>query len=74
MIKYISIVIITISIISCTTPQQIQKPVVVKPAEKVEIDENESIATVLSKLNKIDYKTFSGKAEVDYAQNNELKY
>ncbi len=70
MIKYFSIAIILVSIISCATPQQIQKPVVVNPAEKVEIDENESIATVLSKLNKIDYKTFSGKAEVDYAQNN----
>ncbi|MBK7098670.1 MAG: hypothetical protein IPH58_10350 [Sphingobacteriales bacterium] len=65
MIKYFSIAIILVSIISCVTPQQIQKPVVVNPEEKVEIDENESIATVLSKLNKIDYKTFSGKTEVD---------
>jgi hypothetical protein len=69
MMKLIYTVLVISVLASCTAAKKAQqvKPVMAADTTKTTIVEApETVASVLSKLNHIDYNTFSGKADVDY--------
>lgn len=70
--KLLSIIIITLFLTSCAGGKKAQQT---PPAPQIDVptpptNEPETISSILSKLNRINYTTFSGKAAVDYTENN----
>lgn len=72
--KHLSIILFTAVILtSCSTTRKTQQqkpstPITSAPQEQAttNMDSNETMSTVLEKLNTIDYKTFSGKIDASY--------
>ena len=63
--KKIFIVGLVVSLAACNASKKAAKPVPPPVVEQQPVEE-ETVASIISKLNTIDFKTFSGKVDVDY--------
>lgn len=67
MIKYLYSFLFIAFLASCSATRKAQKPIVAdNTKEENPVAEMETMSTVLSKLNHIEYTTFSGKTDVDF--------
>ncbi len=72
--KYLSIVFVAaITLASCSSARKTQKPGT-PPAPQNHSDSMETMSTVLAKINRIEYSTFSGKLDVSYKNSNGKDY
>lgn len=65
--KYLIYLFVACTLVSCGAGKKVTKPAPTPPVvEETPAKEEETAGTILSKLNTIDFKTFSGKVDVDF--------
>lgn len=76
--KYLSAIIFTVVILSsCSTTRKTQKPASPDDTGKEQpkpVDSMETMSSVLSKMNTLDYKTFTGKIDASYKDSKDKNY